>query len=197
MGQVSQANPSIGAAIVPGEAADAAATPSPPDLLPAPASTPAGAVADSPAEPPVVSDVGMVEAPPLVVIPDLPILSHEERAAAVAEVDDRRPSTRGGDGARRVDRRGIRRLGGGARRTAACLGEQRPHPHAVEPHEWRGQPLWFWSRGASELLLFLNDEREEQCRNELREYAEATMRSLRATMETLSRDVPRVIQVRI
>jgi hypothetical protein len=77
---------------MPGEAADAAAAPSPPDLLPAPASTPAGAVADSPAGPPVVADVGMVEAPPPVVIPDLPVLGHEERAAIVAEVGDRRPA---------------------------------------------------------------------------------------------------------
>ena len=62
-------------------------------LLLAPASTPAGAVADSPAEPPVASDVGMVEVPPLVVVPNLPVLGHEERAAAVAMVGDRRPAT--------------------------------------------------------------------------------------------------------
>jgi hypothetical protein len=91
MGQVPQADPSVGAAIVSGETADAA--PGPPDLLPAPTSTPAGAVADSPAEPPVASDVGMVEVPPLVVVPDLPVLGHEERAAAVAGVGDWRPAT--------------------------------------------------------------------------------------------------------
>jgi hypothetical protein len=90
MGQASQADPSVGAAIVPGETADAAAAPSPPGLLPAPASTPAGAVADSPAEPPVASDIGMVEVPPLVVVPDLLVLGHEERAVAVAVVGDRR-----------------------------------------------------------------------------------------------------------
>jgi hypothetical protein len=77
---------------MPGEAADAAAAPSAPELLSAPASTPTGAVADSPAEPPVVADVGMVEVPPPVVIPDLPVLGHEERAAVVAEVGDRRPA---------------------------------------------------------------------------------------------------------
>jgi hypothetical protein len=60
MGQASQADPSIGVAIVPEETADAVVAPSPPDLLPAPPSTPAGAIADSPAEPPVASDVGMV-----------------------------------------------------------------------------------------------------------------------------------------
>jgi hypothetical protein len=76
-----------------GEATDVAAAPSPPDLLPAPTSTPAGAVADSPAEPPIAADVGTVEAPPPVIVPDLPVLGYEERAAVVAEVDDWRPAT--------------------------------------------------------------------------------------------------------
>jgi hypothetical protein len=69
-------------------------------------------------------------------------------------------------------------------------------PAQLNPNEWCGQPIRFWSRGASE-LLFLDDEQEEQSRNEFREYTEATMRSLRLTMEILSRDVPRVFQVRI
>jgi hypothetical protein len=55
----------------------------------------------------------------------------------------------------------------------------------------------FWTRGASKPLFVLDDEREEQSRDELREYAEAAMGSLRSTMEILSRDVPRVLQVRI
>jgi hypothetical protein len=93
MGQVPRADLSVGAAIVSEETADAAVAPSPPDLLLAPASTPAGAVADSPAEPPVASNVGIVEEPPLVVIPDLPVLGHEERATVVAEVGDWRPTT--------------------------------------------------------------------------------------------------------
>jgi hypothetical protein len=93
MGQASQADPSVGAAIMPEETTDAAMAPSPLALLPAPASTPVGSVADSPAEPPITSDVGMVEVPPLVVVPDLPILGLEERATAVAEVDDQRPAT--------------------------------------------------------------------------------------------------------
>jgi hypothetical protein len=62
-------------------------------LSSAPASTPAGAVADSLAEPPVTADIGMVEAPPPVVIPDLPVLGHEEVAAVVAEDGDRRLAT--------------------------------------------------------------------------------------------------------
>jgi hypothetical protein len=137
-----------------GEAANAAAAPSPADLLPAPASTPAGAVADSPAEPPVAADVGMAEAPPPVVIPDLPVLGHEARAAVVAEVGDRRlatlaeerPSTStavvpdasaaGGPGA----------LVEGRVEPWPVLGSSGLIPAQLNPTEWCGQPLLFWSR---------------------------------------------------
>jgi hypothetical protein len=205
MGQVPRADPSVEAAIMPKETANAAMAPSPPDLLLAPASTPAGAVADSPAEPPVAFDVGIVEEPLLVAVPDLPVLGHEERATAVAEVGDRRPttlaegrpstsmamvfdaSTAGGPDA----------LVEGRAEPRPILGSSSLIPAQRNPNEWRGQPFRFWSRDASELLLFLNDDREEQSRNELREHAEAAMRSLRLTMEVLSKDVPRVCQVRI
>jgi hypothetical protein len=124
---------------MPGEAVDAAAASSPPDLLSAPASTPAGAVADSPAGPPVTADVGMVEAPPPVVIHDLPVLGQEERAAVVAEVGDRRPATLA------EERLGMSTAvvpdastAGGpealveGRRTVACSGERRPCPCAAQ-----------------------------------------------------------------
>jgi hypothetical protein len=205
MGQVSQGNPSIRAAIVPREAADAAVAPSLPDVLPTPASTPAEAVADLPVEPPVAANVGMAKAPPLVVVPDLPILGHEERAAAIAEVGDRRPatlaegrpststamvpdaSTAGGPDA----------LAEGRAEPWPVLGSSGLIPAQRNPNEWCGRALRFWSRSASEPLLLLNDEREGQSRDELREYAEAAMGSLRSTMEILSRDVPKVLQVRI
>jgi hypothetical protein len=93
MGQASQADPSIGAAIVLGEAADVAAAPSPPDVWPAPAPAPAEAVAIFPVEPPIVADAGMAEVPLLEVASGLPSLGHKERAAAVAEVGDRRPAS--------------------------------------------------------------------------------------------------------
>jgi hypothetical protein len=205
MGQASQADPSVGAVIVPGETADAAAAPSPPDLLPALASTPAGAVADSPTGPPVASDVGMVEVPPLVVVPDLPVLGHEERAAAVAVVGDRRPATlaegRPSTSTAMVSYAstagGLDALVEGCAKPRPVLGSSGLIPVQCNPNEWRGQPFWFWSRGASELLLFVNDDREEQSQNELHEHAEVAMRSLQLTMEVLSRDVPRVCQVRI
>jgi hypothetical protein len=62
-----------------------------------------------------------------------------------------------------------------------------------------GQSLLFWSHDTSdsEPLLSLNDELEERSQDSFREYTEAAMRSLRSTMKILSRDVPRVFQVRI
>jgi hypothetical protein len=95
MGQASQVGPPVGAVIVPGEAVDAATASSPPALLLAPTSIPAGAVAGSPVEPPFAADVEMAEVPPppapsVLVIPDSPIFDHEEGAAIVAEVGERR-----------------------------------------------------------------------------------------------------------
>jgi hypothetical protein len=205
MGQASQVDPSVRAAVVPEETVDAAVAPGPPDLLPAPASTPAGSIVDSPAKPPVASDVGTIEVPPLVVVPDLPVLGHKERATAVIEVGDRRPTTlaEGRPSASTSMVFDASTAGGpdalveGGAEPRPALGSSGLIPAQRNPNEWRGQPFRFWSRGASKLLLFLDDEREEQSRNELREHAEAVMRSLRLTMEVLSRDVPRVCQVRI
>jgi hypothetical protein len=177
-----------------------AAASSPADSLPAPASTPTGAVADSPAEPPVATDVGMVEAPPPAVIPDLPVLGQEERAVIVAEVGNQRPaalaeerpsmstaavpdaSTAGGPDA----------LVEGRAEPWHVLGSSGLTPTQLNPNEWCGQPLRFWSRDTLEPLLSLNDELEEKSRDSFHEYTEAAMRSLRSTMEILSRDVPKV-----
>jgi hypothetical protein len=179
--------------------------PSLPVLLPAPASIPAGAVADSPVELPVSVDVGMAEAPPPLVIPNLPILDHEERAVVVAEVGERRPVTlaeeRPGTSTAVVPDAST--AGGpdasveGRAEPWPVLGSSSLIPTQLNPNEWCGQPLLFWSRDTSEPLLSLNDESEEQSRNNFYEYTKAAMRSLRSTMEILSRDVPRVFQVRI
>jgi hypothetical protein len=201
MGQVPKADPSVGAAIVPEETADMAVAPSPPELLLAPASTPVGAVADSPAESPVAPDVGMVEEPPLVVVRDLPILGHKEGAAAVAEVGDRgptslaegRPSTSTAMAPEALTVGGPDALWEGRAEPQPVLGCSVLIPKRRNPNEWCGPAFRFWSRGTSEPLFLLNDEREEQSRDELREYAEAAMGSLRSTMEILSRDVPRVL----
>jgi hypothetical protein len=92
-GKPPQADTSVGAAIVPGEAAGVAAALSTPDVLPAPAPAPAEVVAVLPVEPPVAADAGMAEVPLLEVVSDLPSLGHKEGAAAVAEVGDRKPAS--------------------------------------------------------------------------------------------------------
>jgi hypothetical protein len=166
---------------MPGEAVDAAAALSLPALLPAPASIPAEAVADSPAEPPVVVDVGMAEAPPPLVIPDPPILDHEERAVVVAEVGERRPDTlaeeRPGTSTAVVPDAST--AGGpdasveGRAEPWPVLGSSGLIPAQLNPNEWCGQPLLFWSHNTSEPLLSLNDELEEQSRNNFCEYTRA------------------------
>jgi hypothetical protein len=59
----------------------------------------------------------------------------------------------------------------------------------------RRQSLRFWTSGASDPLFVLNDEREEQSWDELRECAEATVGSLWSTLEVLRRGVPKILQV--
>jgi hypothetical protein len=62
--------------------------------------------------------------------------------------------------------------------------------------EGRRQLLRFRTRGASDPLFVLDDEREEQSWDGLRECAEATVGSLRSTLEILCRDVPKFLQVK-
>jgi hypothetical protein len=167
VGRVPEADPSVEAAGVPREAAGAAAASSPPGGLPVLA-----------VEPPIAADVEMAEAPPL-------------------KVDDREPAPL----AEEV-------LDAPAARAADALEEGGAEPRLVlgsgvlvlvrrGPNERRGERLQFWTRGASEPLLVLDNEREEQTWDELRECAEATVGSLRSTLEVPSRDVPRILQVRI
>ena len=151
---------------MPEETANAAVAPSPPDLLLVPASTPAGAVADSPAEPPIAPDVGMAEAPLLEVAPDLPSLGHKERAAAVAEVGDRgpaslaegRPSTSTAMVPEALTAGGADALGEGHAEPRPILGSSVLIPKRRNPNEWCGPAFRFWSHGASEPLFLLNDE---------------------------------------
>jgi hypothetical protein len=203
--QASQADPSIGAAIVPGEAAGVAAAPSPPVALPAPAPASAEVVDVLPVEPPAAADAGMAEVPLLEVVSDLPSLGHKERATVVAEVGDRKPASlaEGRPGTPSAMVPDASTAGGpdaleeGRAEPRPVLGRNKLIPARRDPNEWCGQALRFWTREASKPLFVLDDEREEQSRDELREYAEAAMGSLRSTMDILSRDVPRVLQVRI
>jgi hypothetical protein len=61
--------------------------------------------------------------------------------------------------------------------------------------EGRRQLLRFQTCGASDPLFILDDEREEQSWDGLRECAEAMVGSLRSTLEVLCRDVPKILQV--
>jgi hypothetical protein len=63
--------------------------------------------------------------------------------------------------------------------------------------EGRRQLLWFRTREASDPFFVLDDEREEQSWDELRECAEATMGSLWSSLEVFCRDVPKILQVMI
>jgi hypothetical protein len=165
--RVPEADPSIEAAVMPREAAGAAACSSPPGGLPMLA-----------VEPPLAADVEIVEAPPLEV-------GDREPAPLVEEVSD--VPAAGGAGA----------LEEGGAEPRPVLGSGDLILARRGPNERRGERLRFWTRGASEPLLVLDDEREEQTWDELRECAEATVGSLRSTLEALSRDVPRILQVRI
>ena len=63
--------------------------------------------------------------------------------------------------------------------------------------EGRCQLLRFRTRGASDPFFVLDDEREEQSWDELRECAEATVGSLRSSLEVFCRDVPKILQVTV
>jgi hypothetical protein len=61
----------------------------------------------------------------------------------------------------------------------------------------RRQLLRFRTREASDPFFVLDDEREEQSWDELRECAEATVGSLRSSLEVFCRDVPKILQVMV
>jgi hypothetical protein len=63
--------------------------------------------------------------------------------------------------------------------------------------EARRPLLRFQTREASDPVFVLDDEREDQSWDELRECAEATAGSLRSSLEVLCRDVPKILQVAV
>ena len=162
---------------MPRETAGAATASSPPDVLPALAPASAEAVAVLAVEPPVAADAEMAEAP---------LLEAGDRKPAplAEEVPD--ASTAGGPDALEeggVEPRPV--LGSGS----LVLARRSP--------DGRRQSLRFWTRGASDPLFVLDDEREEQSWDGVRECAEAMVGSLRSTLEVLCKDVPKILQVRI
>jgi hypothetical protein len=81
--------------------------------------------------------------------------------------------------------------------------EKRPVPPsgslvpARQSSEGRRQLLRFRTREASDPFFVLDDEREEQSWDELRECTEATVGSLRSSLEVFCWDVPKILQVMI
>jgi hypothetical protein len=63
--------------------------------------------------------------------------------------------------------------------------------------EGRRQLLRFRTREASDPGFVLDDKREDQSWDELRECAEATVGSLRSSLEVFCRDVPKILQVTV
>jgi hypothetical protein len=63
--------------------------------------------------------------------------------------------------------------------------------------EGRRQLLRFRTREASNPFFVLDDEWEEQSWDELRECAEATVGSLRSSLEVFCRDVPKILHVTV
>jgi hypothetical protein len=63
--------------------------------------------------------------------------------------------------------------------------------------EGRCQLLRFRTREASDPFFVLDDEREEQSWDEFRECAEATVGSLRSSLEVFCKDVPKILQVTV
>jgi hypothetical protein len=61
----------------------------------------------------------------------------------------------------------------------------------------RRQLLRFRTREASDPVFVLDDEQEDQSWDELRERAEATVGSLRSSLEVFCRDVPKILQVTV
>jgi hypothetical protein len=177
VGRAPEADPSVEAVVVSRETAGVATASSPPDVLPALAPASAEAVAILAVEPPIAADAEMAEAPLL--------KAGDRKPAPLAEEVPDAPTAGGADA-----------LEEGGTEPQPVLGSGDLVLARRSPNE-RCQSLRFWTRGASEPLLVLDDEREEQSWDELRECAKATMGSLRSTLEVLSRDVPRILQVRI
>jgi hypothetical protein len=102
-------------------------------------------------EPPVATDVETAEAPPPLVIPDLPIFDHEEGAAVVAEVGEQRPVTLAEErpetstavvpDAPTVE--GPDASVVGRAEPWPILGSSGLIPTQLNPNEWCGQPLLF------------------------------------------------------
>jgi hypothetical protein len=148
MGQASQVDPSVGAAIVPVEVVDTAAASSPPSSSPTPTSIPAGAAAGAPTGPSAVADVEVAEVPPplapsVLVIPDSPVFDHGEGSAVVAEVGEQRPVALTEERPDALAAEGPEASIAGRVDPWPVVGSSGLIPTQLNPNEWGGQPLVF------------------------------------------------------
>ena len=141
--------------------------------------------------------VPLPPAPSVLVIPDSPVFDHGEGAAVVVEVGEQRPSALTEERPDALATEGPEASVAGHADPWPVVGSSGLIPTQLNPNEWGGQPLVFWSRDSSEPLLSLNDEGEERLRKVFRDYRDAVMRSLKTATDVLSQDIPRVFQVRI
>jgi hypothetical protein len=122
-----------------GEAVDAAS--GPPASLPAPTSIPVGAAAGAPTEPPAAADAEMAEVPPslapsVLVIPNSPVFDHDEGAAVVAEVGERRPVALTEEGPDASAAEGPDALVAGRVDPWLVVGSSDLIPMQLNPNEW-------------------------------------------------------------
>jgi hypothetical protein len=125
--------------------------------------------------------------------PDMPpVLAHVATEAAAVPVGER-PVAADAEMAE-ASALGASVEGGVETRSVPPSGSLVP---ARRSSESRRQLLRFRTREASDPFFVLDDEREEQSWDELRECAEATVGSLRSSLEVFCRDVPKILQVMV
>jgi hypothetical protein len=125
--------------------------------------------------------------------PDMPPVLAPAAAEAAAVLVGERPVAADAEMAE-ASALGASEEGGVETRSVPPSGRLVP---ARRSFERRRQLLRFRTREASDLFFVLDDEREEHSWDKLRECAEATVGSLRSSLEVLCRDVPKILQVMV
>jgi hypothetical protein len=125
--------------------------------------------------------------------PDMPPALAPAAAEAVAVLAVERPVTANAEMAE-ASLLGASEEGGVEPRPVPPSGSLVPTRRSSEG---RRQLLRFRTHEASGPFFVLDDEREEQSWDELRECAEATVGLLRSSLEVFCRDVPKILQVMI
>jgi hypothetical protein len=125
--------------------------------------------------------------------PDMPPALAPAAAEAAAVLVGERPVATDAEMAE-ASTLGASEVGGVETRSVPLSGSLVP---AQRSSEGQRQLLRFRTREASDPLFVLDDEREEQSWDELHECVEATVGSLRSSLEVFCRDVPNILQVMV